>query len=179
MLSRQITAIIISVGLLITLAACGGDSSGSEGGTAQDFPIMVYQGQEALGANSTTFHQVLAQGKPVVLNFWAGQCPPCREEMPDLQDFHSEYSDRVLLFGVDVGPFTLLGTPEDGKALLDELEITYAAGSTEDGGVIRAYGVQGMPSTIFIKPDGEIHRKWIGLISEDKLEELAEDLLAS
>ncbi len=174
MFSSRVIAIIVAAGLLVTLAACGGSSANGE--MAKDFPIIVYQGQEALGTNSATFRQVLAQGKPVILNFWAGQCPPCRAEMPDLQSFYDQHKGQVLLFGVDVGPFTLLGTREDAQALLRELDITYPAGSTEDAGVIQAYGVQGMPSTVFIKPNGEIHRKWTGILGEKKLEELAGEL---
>ena len=63
---------------------------------------------------------MLALDKPVVLNFWAGLCPPCRAEMPDLQRVNDRFGDRVLLFGLDVGPFVLLGSREDGKELLEE-----------------------------------------------------------
>ena len=70
-----------------------------------DFEVTLYQGTEALGGSSVAFSEVLAEGKPVVLNFWAGLCPICRNELPDLQEAYETYGDRVLFVGVDVGPF--------------------------------------------------------------------------
>ena len=174
---------ILVVGALI-LAACGGgdgvdDSNQPSGDLAQDFSIIVYQGEDVLGASSLSLNQMLALGKPVVLNFWAGLCPPCRAEMPDLQRVHDRFSDRILLFGLDVGPFVLLGTEEDGRELLNELEITYPAGTTEDAKIVQAYEIRGMPSTFFIKPNGEIQKKWTGLLNESKLVELVEELIAA
>jgi len=59
------------------------------------------------------------------------------------------------------------------------LNVTYPTGSTLNGQIVREYGILGMPSTFFIKPDGEIHRKWTGLLTEKKLVELTEDLIAN
>ena len=142
-----------------------------------DFQISAYQGENHLGSDEVNLSELLAQGKPVVLNMWAGLCPPCRLEMPDLQAVHHAFQDQIILVGLDVGPFTALGTRDDGRALLQELGITYPAGTTFDAEVVRAYQLTGMPSTFFIKPNGEITRKWTGLLTEAKLTELVEDLL--
>ncbi len=144
-----------------------------------DFPITVYQGAGYQNGDEVMFAELLADGKPVVLNFWAGLCPPCRLEMPDLQTVSDNYQDRVLLFGLDVGPFTGLGTNEDARKLLKELAITYPAGTTEDPNVVREYQILGMPTTYFITPDGEIYETWTGLLTEEKLTELVEGLLAA
>jgi len=130
-----------------------------------------------LGGQEVAFSELLAQGKPVILNFWAGLCPPCRLEMPDFQKTYEEYGDQVLLVGVDIGAFTGLGNQEDGLALLRELNITYPAGTTANAEVVRAYQVVGMPTTIFITPQGEIVQKWTGLLTKDKLDELIAQLL--
>jgi thiol-disulfide isomerase/thioredoxin len=141
-----------------------------------DFQITVYQGEDVMGGQEVRFSQLLKQGRPVVLNAWAGLCPPCRLEMPDFQAVHDEFGDQVILFGLDVGPFTNLGTSEDGRALLQELDVTYAAGTTPDAEVVRAYEIIGMPTTYFIKPNGEVHRQWTGLLTKDKLTELIVEL---
>ena len=142
-----------------------------------DIQISTYQGDDILGGREVDLSEVLSQGKPVVLNFWAGLCPPCRLEMPDLQAVHEQYGDDVILFGLDVGPFMNLGSREDGKALIQELGVTYPAGTTFDNQVVRDYRIIGMPSTLFITPKGEVLRTWTGLLTEDKLAELIEELL--
>lgn len=168
------------------LAACGqpaasGDSNDTAAPTngAADFEFTAYQGGDKLGGEVVQFSQILALGKPVVLNFWAGLCPPCRVEMPDLQAVYEQFDGQVLLVGVDVGPFTGLGSREDGRALLEQVQVSYPAGTTFDPAVLRDYSVLGMPSTSFITPDGEIVRTWTGLLNKAKLTELVEELLAT
>ncbi|KAA3644069.1 MAG: TlpA family protein disulfide reductase [Chloroflexi bacterium] len=142
-----------------------------------DIAISIYQGEGLEDGEEVLFSELLAQGRPVVLNFWAGLCPPCRLEMPDLQSVFDDYQDQVLLFGLDIGPFTGLGSRDDGRALLQELGISYPAGTTFDSEVVRNYEVLGMPSTYFITPQGEIVRTWTGLLTRDKLAELVGELL--
>ena len=142
-----------------------------------DFQIQLYQGEDVLGGEEIKFSELFGQGKPVILNFWAGLCPPCRLEMPDFDEFASEYEHEVVLFGLDVGTYVGLGSAEDGKALLEELAIGYPAGSTTDASVIAQYEVFGMPATLFIKPDGTVFNSWTGILTKEKLTELAEELL--
>jgi thiol-disulfide isomerase/thioredoxin len=184
--------VFLGIGVLFVaaLAACGTSAGSSYPGElvtpgssglekAPDFEITVYQGADVLGGEKIMFSQLLAQGKPVVLNFWAGLCPPCRAEMPDLQKVHEEYQGPVLLFGLDVGPFVGLGSREDGQALLEELKVTYPAGTTFDANVVRDYQILGMPTTVFIKPNGEVVSNWAGLLTRDKMTDLVEELLAA
>ena len=142
-----------------------------------DFEIIVYQGEDILGGPSVMFSGVLAQGRPVILNLWAGLCPVCRAEMPELQAVHEEHGDRVLFVGVDIGPFVGLGSEKDARALLDELEITFPAGTTPDAGAVRDYKVLGTPTTLFVKPDGEIIQRWTGRLTPGQLNEYIEALL--
>ena len=96
----------------------------------------------------------------MVLNFWAGLCPPCRAEMPEFQAFANEYEGRALVLGVDLGQFFALGSEEDAVTLLNELGVTYPAGATGDANVVRELEVLGLPATFFIAADGSLHRKW-------------------
>ena len=147
--------------------------------TAPDFDFVAYQGEAVLGGKELAFSSIVQKGKPVVLNFWAGLCPPCRLEMPEMQEVYTEYQDRILLLGVDIGPFAGLGSREDGQALLRELKITYPSGTTFDAGVPQAYKLIGMPMTAFITPDGAIVKRWTGLLTKAKLIELVQELLAA
>ena len=146
---------------------------------AGDFEIIAYQGGAALGGERVQFSAVLAQGKPVVLNFWAGLCPPCRAEMPEFQEVYDQYADRILLLGIDLGPFTGLGSTDQGRALLEDFGVTYPAGTTEDAAVLSSFQVLGMPTTMFITPGGGVTHKWTGILNRDKLDELTRELLAA
>ncbi len=173
------------IGGAFVLAACGqaqataAPSSEDRGDLAPDFELTVYQGAAALGGETVQFSDVLAQGKPVVLNFWAGLCPPCRVEMPDLQAVYEDFDGQFLLLGLDIGPFIALGSREDGRALLKELGVTYPVGTTFEAEVITNYRVIGMPTTHFITPEGEIVETWTGLLTEGKMTELVEELLVA
>ena len=142
-----------------------------------DFEIVVYQGEDELGGGAALFSEVLAQGRPVVLNMWAGLCPICRAELPGLQQAYEKHGDRVLVLGVDVGPFIGLGSQSDGRALLDELGITFPAGTTPDVKIMRDYKVLGTPATYFLKPNGEIIQQRNGLLGESQLNGFIEALI--
>lgn len=165
--------------LALLLLACTKASEAQERRPAPDFVIAVYQGESVLGGSEVRFSSILRQGRPVVLNFWAGLCAPCRAEMPDFQRVHEEFQDRVLILGLDVGPFVGLGSREDGQALLHQLGITYPAGTTFEPAVVRDYHLAGMPTTVFITPQGTIVRQWTGLMSRAQMVTHIEELLAA
>ena len=171
---------IIPVALLLAVAAvaCGGGNSGSPGAgeLAPDFTVTMFQGQDVVGGQEVNFHSLVGE-KPVVLNFWAGLCPPCRAEMPDFETFNEKFQDRVLLLGIDIGQFTGLGTQRDAQDLLEELGVTYPAGFTTGSQVIEDYGVLGMPTTVFIDAQGKIFNKWTGALNLKVLEEKTLEML--
>ena len=142
-----------------------------------DFHMVAYQGQAVLGADELAVTQLFGRGKPVVLNFWAGLCPPCRAEMPGFQRVYDDLGDQFLLVGVDIGPFVGLGSHADARALLDELNISYPpAYATEDP--TRSFAVLGMPTTVLFTADGRTVAKHTGFLPEDALRSALKDLLA-
>ncbi len=74
-------------------------------GSASSFSFEVYQGQEVLGGDEINFNDLLDDGHPIVLNFWAGNCPPCRAEMPALQRVYDAHKDEIGFVGLDVGVY--------------------------------------------------------------------------
>ena len=134
---------------------------------APNFTFIMYQGEDEVGGSELDMAQL--RGKPVVLNFWAGLCPPCRAEMPDLQNFYEQFKDQATLIGIDLGQFTGLGSQNDAKDLLQDLNVTYPAGFTNDSSVVKDYKVLGMPTTVFIRADGTIFKKWSGALNEETL----------
>lgn len=181
----MMTVALLSL-LLALLLACGGDSDGGDTGStegdggdkelAADFPIIVSQGQDILGGEQVDMASLVGE-KPVIMNFWAAECPPCRAELPEFQKFYGEYHDKVLVLGIDLGQFTNQGTPEQGRELLAELGVGFPAGHTEDSEVLPKYQVLGLPTTIFINSNGSIHHRWTGALNEETLIEKAEEML--
>ena len=182
--------VLTSVSMALVMACTGG--SGSDQGDDDDlgtsvvgksgldpnldFPFEVYTGSDRLGGSSLKLSDLA--GTPIVLNFWAGLCPPCRAEMPDLQEFDNEFKDRVVLLGIDVGPFTGLGDRADALALLDLLDVTYPTGFTSDETVAERYRLFSMPTTFFINAEGKQFSMWPGLLTKKRLIQVTEEMLA-
>jgi thiol-disulfide isomerase/thioredoxin len=188
--NRLSTLFGVAVVAVVVLAACSSaiepDTPGAPSDAASpddplvaDFQITVYHGEEAVDGQNVRFSELLGQGKPVVLNLWAALCPPCRLEMPEFQEVSAEFGDEVVFFGLDVGPFTNLGSSEDGQELVQQLGVTYPTGTTDNADVVKEYKLIGMPTTYFISPSGEIVEQWTGLLTKSKLTELVEALLES
>ena len=158
----------------VVLTACS--SGGSD--AAPDLAITVSQGADVIGEGEVTLAGIVDGGKPVVVNFWAALCAPCRLEMPDFQRVHDARADEVTIVGVDIGPQWRLGTREQGEAPLAELGITYPAGITSDPDVNTKFSILGMPTTVFIYADGRVLRTWTGALNEDKVNGFIDELLA-
>jgi len=180
--SRLGRGALLGAVLAILLVACGGGlgantATGADASKdlAPDFSFTLYQGESRLGAEMLDLSDL--QGRPTVLNFWAGLCPPCRAELPDLQLFYEDFNDQVNVVGIDIGTFTGLGNQDDARNLLRELEIAYPNGFTSDDTVVRRYQVLSMPTTVFINSKGEIFKKWSGALNREILTEQTTELL--
>lgn len=104
-------------------------------------------------------------GKPVVVNFWASWCGPCRQEAPLFERLWREYGERGVVFiGVNIQD-----AHADARAYLSEFGITYPNGYDEGGRISVDYGVIGIPVTFFINREGVVERRWVGAVREAKL----------
>lgn len=104
-------------------------------------------------------------GKPVVVNFWASWCGPCRQEAPLFERLWREYGERGVVFlGVNIQDADI-----DARAYLSEFGISYPNGYDEGGRISVDYGVIGIPVTFFINREGVVERRWVGAVREAKL----------
>jgi thiol-disulfide isomerase/thioredoxin len=162
--------------LALALPACA--SLASSPSSAPDFQIEPLQGQAIIGGEVSNFSQVLSNGKPVVLNFFAGNCPPCRAELPSFQRVADNYQAKVIFLSVDVGTYTGLGTRDQARQLLQDLGIRYPAAFAVDSSPVRLYGIQSMPTTVFVTPKREIFEKFSGMLVEDQMRSELQKLVA-
>lgn len=164
----------------VTLAPVPLPTSRGPGGAISsslpNFALALYQGAELLGSQQLRFHDLLGK-QPLVLNFWASNCPPCAAEIPEFEKVWRKYRDRVLFFGLDVGQFAGLGGPEDSRRELRSLGVTYPAAPAPDIAAVQGLQVRALPSTYFIARDGAVNKQWVGILNEAKLTELVELLL--
>lgn len=146
---------------------------------APDFDIILYQGEGVSGSRMRLSH-LWGRGRPVVVNFWAGLCPPCRAELPDFQRLYDENAAGTFsLIGVDIGSFIGLGSREEGKALLQELGIRFLAGTVLDARPVSAYQILGMPTTVFITAEGKILKRHVGLLTRGQMNMFVAELIAA
>ena len=103
-----VASIVVVAAIVFAVASSSG--GGGEGQQAQDYEFSMFQDIEEVGFRDGNLAGLV--GKPLVLNFWAGLCPPCRAEMPQFQVFYEEFKDQIQLVGIDNWSFHWAGFPE-------------------------------------------------------------------
>ncbi len=136
----------------------GGDEDNSEKNTAPDFKVVDING------NSVNLSDYF--GKPIVLNFWASWCPPCKGEMPHFENAYKENEDIQFLM-VNV---TASDSMADAKSFISGEGYTFPVFYDTTGAAANTYGASSFPTTFFIDKNGNIANYAIGMLSEQSLE---------
>lgn len=113
------------------------------------------------------------KGEKILLNFWATWCPPCRAEMPDMQKYHDNHEEGIILA---VNLIDTEQSVESVEKFLDEYEITFDILADEKSEVTQIYEAYGLPTSYFIDAEGRIHKKAVGAIKYDMLVEEFENM---
>lgn len=118
------------------------------------------------------------RGKTIFLNFWATWCPPCRAEMPHIEELYKEYkenSEEVIIIGVASPNVGQEGDQEYIKDFLKENDYTFPV-MFDDGGLLSyQYGFTSLPSTLIIDGDGYITKYVPGAMDKSTMKSLIED----
>jgi len=127
------------------------------------------------------------RGKIVFLNFWATWCPPCKEEMPDIEKLYQEYNfnqDDVIILGVanptsEAYPTNADASAEEIKAFLEENNYTFPVVFDETGEVLENYYISAFPTTFMIDKEGNVYGYAPGKLTKDIMHNLIQETLDS
>ena len=132
------------------------------GNPAKDFSMEDGEGNEVFLSGFLD--------KPIVLNFWASWCPPCREEMPDFQEMYEQYGDKVNFIFVNLTDGDQ-ETRESAAAFIEEQGFTFPVYYDVSGEGAERYEIYYIPDTYFINVKGQIVSYAVGQIDRAAMEE--------
>lgn len=177
-------AILVPAVLFVALVVYGLVKTGpgvSPGQKAPPFTLELFAGEDALPAHAASDGSLSSDellGRPVVINFWASWCVPCREEAPLLQRTWEQYrEDGVIFLGINIQD-----AKKDAHSFINEFGITYPQVRASGFEIQRRFRVAGVPETYFVDHEWrfvgiasgpaqgqEGGTKVLGAISEDTL----------
>ena len=131
---------------------------------APDFTLATLDGQ------SVTLSEL--QGRPVLINFWATWCPPCRAELPAIQAAYDQYADQgLVVLGVDMAE-----PPDVVAAFVQQFGLRFPIPLDRDGEVATRYKVRAIPTSFFVDRQGIVRSVFIGPMNgpliEDRLSQI-------
>ena len=140
-----------------------------EGFLAPDFELLTPEGELVRLSD--------LRGDPIIVNFWASWCPPCRAEMPAFQAIHQAYQDSgLIILGINAAD---QDAPSQAHGFIAEMSLTFPILFDSSGAAQELYAVSALPSTFFIDRAGIIQAVVIGgPIAQATLDIQAREILA-
>lgn len=153
----RLPALVVAV--LLLLAACGGSGQAAEARVGQPAPAIT-----GTALDGTSIDLAAFRGKPVVVNFWASWCVPCREEFPLFEDRLATLGPRdgLVMLGV-----SYKDDPASARQFLGDTGASWPTVADPDGKIATAYRAVAPPQTYFIDADGVLQGIQIGQVKAE------------
>ena len=155
-------ALAIVVVAIAVVTTSGGEPKDS----APDIALPNFQGETVRISDF--------RGQGLVINYWASWCLPCLTELPGFEQVYQRHRDEVAFLGIN-----LADDPSSALAVVADTGITYPLAIDADGAGFAEFGGLGMPTTVFISPDGEVLELYSGALTADQLETRVEDFFGT
>lgn len=127
---------------------------------APDFTVYDYDGNAYKLSDFT--------GKPVILNFWASWCPPCKSEMPDFEKAYNEYGEEIVFMMINLTDGER-ETVDKGQEHINNEGYTFPVYFDTEFSANYNYSTGSIPSTFFINAEGEVAAYAVGAIDYDTI----------
>jgi len=138
------------------------------GQPAPDFTLKMLDGEQV---SLSQF-----RGQPVLINFWASWCPPCRLEMPDLvRAYEAHKKDGFVILAIDL---TFQDSLEGARRFADEFGMSFPVLLDETGEVTTdLYQLRGLPMSVFVDREGLVNRVYLGAMTGGQIDEFVGEIL--
>ncbi|HKV84260.1 MAG TPA: TlpA disulfide reductase family protein [Ktedonobacterales bacterium] len=178
--ARGVVAGVVAIALVVVLVSRFQHATSSArklasvpdpqiGHLAPDFTFTLWNG----ASPQQQVHLNALRGSPIVVNFWATWCDPCRAEAPILASAFKSYSAR----GVQFLGVAFQSSPADARAFMAQYNIAYPCGPAPDA-LASEYGLTGLPVTLVINRSGVVTQKFMGQLQTAPLDHAIEAALA-
>lgn len=140
-----------------------------KGQMAPDFTLETITGE------TITLSQL--RGKKVLLNFWATWCPPCKEEMPDLQNYYERYAKEENVEIIAVNLTFKQNSIEDVRLFAKSYDLTFPIPLLHEEALsLEKYQVLTIPSSFMIDTEGRIQKQIIGPLNKETIQKYLSEL---
>lgn len=137
----------------------------AEGHSAPDFEMRYADGRRLRLSD--------LRGQPVLINFWASWCGPCRVEMPELiEAYRAHRAEGLEIIAVNVQEESAVA-----QAFAAEVGMPFQIVIDPAGDISRRYQVRNLPSSIFIDREGVIRARWMGILNGEQLQKHLREIL--